>query len=104
MSDHYHAYSDKPDISAGTCILVTGGSERVAVRTADQLTIESPADQRLSAVVVDRTGERLLLSTGEGRLIWLERAEGAIAFDDFQISEGFSRELWRVVRSEEPGL
>jgi len=101
MSDTYHAYSNRAELSAGTFILVTGGSQRVAVRTADQLSIEAPEDRRTSVVVVDRTGGRLLLSTPEGGLLWLERAEAANAFDDFQISEGFTRELWEVVRSQE---
>jgi len=47
----WHAYANRPLLQSGTEVLITGGHERVRLRTADQITIEMPDHNRLTAVV-----------------------------------------------------
>ena len=100
MMATYHAYSNAPQLHAGAVVLITGGSQQVAVRTGDQLAIEAPQYSRTSAVVVERTGSKLLLGLPDGTSIWLERAHGE-TFDELKLSDGFSRESWTITRCRE---
>lgn len=97
----YHAYSNAPRLQAGTVVLITGGSQQVAVRPGDQLSIEAPEYSRTSAVVIDRTGNKLLLGLSDGTSIWLERAHAGDSFGELKLSDGFSREPWTVRRCRE---
>jgi len=93
----WHAYADRAALEPGTQVLVTGGHEAVTLRTADRITIELPDNQRLTAVVVDRSGEQLLLAVGEGPLFHLDAsADPGGAFSGFKLSDGFSRQGWVV--------
>jgi hypothetical protein len=92
----WHAYASCDALTADTEVLVTGGSERIRLETADRLSIEMPGHNRLSAVVVDRRGQGLLLTVDGGPLIRLRRTAGAGAFGDFKLSDGFSRQGWTV--------
>lgn len=92
----WHAYADLPDLPPGTEILITGGHNMaVCMLTADQLTREMSGERRLSAVVIDRTGEQLTLALGDGEIVRLHVASAA-GFAQFRLSERFSRESWVV--------
>jgi hypothetical protein len=95
MTGTWHAYASGPSLVSGTEILVTGGHERIRVRTADLISIEMPDGNRLSAVVIDRTGNRLVMVVGEV-LVRMRIAGGAEAFEGFKLSDGFSRQGWTV--------
>jgi len=92
----WHAYANRPVLEAGTEILVTGGHEPVRLQTADRITIETPDNNRLTAVVVDRTDDHLLLAVGDAPLLHLNASGDGSDFDDFKLSNGFSRQSWRV--------
>lgn len=92
----WHAYASRPVLLSGTEILVTGGHDRVRLRTTDRLSIEMPDNNRLSAVVVDRTGDRLQIAVAGSPRIALEPTTGNGAFEDFKLSDWFSRESWTV--------
>lgn len=62
----WHADVDTPTLIAGSRVHVFGDHSAVRVLTADQLSIETPAGQRLHAMVLDRTGAALILSLGAG--------------------------------------
>ena len=92
----WHAYANRPLLQPGTEVLITGGHDQVRLRTADQITIEMPDHSRVTAVVVDRSDEQLLVAIGDGPLVSLRVSGDAGAFNDFKLSNGFSREGWAV--------
>ena len=92
----WHAYANRPLLQPGTEVLITGGHDQVRLRTADQITIEMPDHNRLTAIVVDRSDARLLVAIGDGPLVTLAASDVSVAFNDFKLSDGFSREGWTV--------
>ena len=96
MTSTWHAYASRDMLAAGTEILVTGGHERIRIQTADQISIEMPDRNRLSAIVVERIGERVLLAIGDAAFVRLRVAPEVGSFDDFKLSDGFSRQGWIV--------
>jgi hypothetical protein len=93
----WHAYADRAMLERGAKLLVTGGHEPVRLQTADQITIETPDHNRLTAVVVDRSHARLLVAVGDGPLIRFGSSDDVTDFKDFKLSDGFSRESWAVL-------
>lgn len=91
----WHGYSAAPNLQPGTEILLTGGSVVVRVLTGDRITIEMPDSNRLAAVVVDRTGEELMIALHDGKIVKLHMVSDD-GFADFRLSEGFSRQSWAV--------
>lgn len=101
MTTTYHAYANRPALAFGTVVLITGGSERVVLQSADELSIETPEYHRFSAVVVLRTRRTLRLRLQDGTGLWLEPAGDGNWSAEFRISDGFSRQPWVVVRRTE---
>lgn len=92
---NWHAYAAAPKLLSGTEVLITGGSQVVRVMTGDQIIIELPDTNRLLAVVVDRSAERMLVGFADGQTTRLHMVSDD-GFRDFQLSEGFSRQSWAV--------
>lgn len=92
----WHAYASQAALGSGVELLVTGGDEPVELQTGDQLTIEMPDNNQCTVVVVSRTGNRILLAAHEGAQYEIVPGESEAVFEDFQLSEGFSRQFWTV--------
>jgi hypothetical protein len=92
----WRGYANERSLIPGAGVLVTGGHDAIRMATGDRFILELPDGNRLPAVIVDRTEERLLLAIGEGPLIRLAATRGAQLFSDFEFSEGLSREEWTV--------
>ena len=92
----WHGYADGPALASGAQLLITGGHERIRLATGDQVSIETPDNNRRSGVIVDRTAGRMLVAVGDGPAIHLNLGGGTGAFEHFKLSDGFSRECWTV--------
>jgi hypothetical protein len=91
----WHAYASDDGLAPGTEILITGGTERIQLSTADSVSIETPGAERISAVVVDYSDGQLLMAI-KGGLVRLLPTTQMGAFDAFKLSDGFSRQGWTV--------
>ncbi len=91
----WHGYARTQELVAGTQVLFTGGREAVRLITGDRVVIETSESNRLSAVIIDRTGEVLVLGLSDGRMLTLHTVSDD-GFADFKLSDGFSRESWVV--------
>lgn len=90
----WHADIDAQAPAAGARLHVFSDHQVVRVLTADQLSIETPAGQRLAALVLDRTGDRLTLSLFDGASISLSIiADSSLSK---QPEKEFSGQLWIV--------
>ena len=92
----WHAYADRSPLTAGTGVLVTGGHNRVRLRTGDLMSIETPDRNRISGIIVDRTQGRLLLAIEGSLQIRLNSGGDSVFLLNFKLSDGFSRESWTV--------
>jgi hypothetical protein len=92
----WHAYSSRPALEPGTEVLVTGGRGAVRLQTADHISIEMTDNNRMSAVVVDCSVDRLLLAVGGGPLVRLNLSNNLDVFADLKLFDGFSRKGWSV--------
>ena len=63
--------------------------------TGDQIVIESSGTTRVSGVIIDRTGEALVLGFADGRTLRLHMVSDA-GLADFKLSDGFSRQSWAI--------
>ena len=91
----WHADTNAASLAAGARMLVVSADRIVRVMTADQLSIETPGGNRLRAVVLDRTGERLTLGLPDGTPVRLSMRSDC-SHDDTQAGLDFSRQLWVV--------
>ena len=62
----------------------------------DQVTIQASDSSRLMGVVIERSGEQLLLGFPDGTIVRLEMSSDD-GFAEFKLSEGFSRQSWVIV-------
>jgi hypothetical protein len=62
----WHADLNTPALVVGSHVNVFGDHQAVRVLTADQLSIATLGGQRLSAIVLDRTGAVITLSVAAG--------------------------------------
>jgi hypothetical protein len=92
----WHAYLAGPQLRPGLELLITGGTEVVRLLTGDQITIQAADSSRLMGVVIERSGEQLLLGFPDGRIVRLEMSSDD-GFAEFKLSEGFSRQSWVIV-------
>jgi hypothetical protein len=92
----WHAYLAEPTMRPGLEILITGGTEVVRLVTGDQVTIQASDSSRQMAVVIERTGEQLMLGFPDGKVVRLAMASDE-GFSGFHLSEGFSRQSWVIV-------
>lgn len=91
----WHADTDTQSLATGARMLVVSDHRVVRVVTADQLSIETPSGNRLSAVVADRTGEKLVLALPDGTPVQLS-LQSDCSLDEVQAGLDFSRQLWVV--------
>jgi hypothetical protein len=92
----WHAYADAAELTSGSSILVTGGHGRIRVRSGDRLTIEMPDGQRYEMLVLQRGGHSMTVADQNGAVQDLSLAVRNEHFENFKLSEGFSREIWSV--------
>ncbi len=90
----WHAYADHPELRSGTQLLVTGGTMAVRLLTGDTIVVELPDTNRLTAIVIDRTGEHLTLAIHGGGACGLHAVDESSA--GLKLSDGFSRQSWAV--------
>ena len=91
----WHADTNQHSLASGVSVLVVSDDRAVRVVTADQLWIETPNGQRLSTVVLDRTGERLTLSLPDGATVHMSMSSDH-SLDEPQAGLEFSRQVWVV--------
>lgn len=92
----WHAYASDLSLSEGTALLITGGDEMVALAAGEELGIELPDGEQISASISSCEGGLLVLNTSNGAVIELHRVEAHAAFAAFKLSDGFSRQIWTV--------
>jgi hypothetical protein len=90
----WHADIDRPVLGAGARLTVLSPNEVVRVLTADTLVIETPSGQRLSAVVLDRTGGALRLMIGGNVPVSLEILRDESLHPPGPRPAVFSRQVW----------
>lgn len=91
----WHADANQQSLATGASVLVVSGDKSVRVVTADQLWIETPNGQRLSTVVLDRTGENLTLSMPDGASVFMSMSSDH-SLERAQEGLEFSRQVWVV--------
>jgi hypothetical protein len=91
----WHADTNAPALNQGARVLVLSSHRVVRVLTADQLSIQTPSGDRVSAVVLDRTGAQMRLSFAEGDPISLSMISDE-SLERRQVGEEFSRQVWIV--------
>jgi hypothetical protein len=89
----WHAHVDTHALAAGSRVSVMIDHDRVRVKTADQMWIESPDGQRTVVLVIDRSGRRMKLSAYDGASYQMSALVGPTAVDP---GEQFSQEVWLV--------
>lgn len=95
MSSTWHAHASGEMLATTTEIPVTGGHDRVRIRTADRISIEMPDRNRLSAVAIDHTEDHALLAIGASP-VRLRTSTKIESFEGFKLSDGVSRQDWIV--------
>ena len=90
----WHADLDGPALVSGAGVEVFNDHRVVRVVTSDQVSIQTPSGARLTAVVIDRTGDELTLSMPEASPVILSLIED----DSFapKAGQAFSRQVWVV--------
>lgn len=89
----WHAEIDRSVLAAGVRLTVMSEHHVVRVITADTLSIEIPGGQRLSAVVLDRTGGDIKLVQDNGQTFCLEMMLDE-SLHHGASPEIFSRQVW----------
>ena len=91
----WHADMNASSLGLGAQIVVFSPHQVVRVLTADQLSIETPRGDRLSALVLDRTAEHMTLSLTDGNSVDLSMVsdESLIAP---KVGATFSSQTWEV--------
>lgn len=92
----WHSYCLVPDLRPGVDILVTGGDQRVAIRRGDTLSIERADWQRSSARVIAGGADVITVIVDGRRTLVLKRRFDVGGFDNFKLSDGFTRQVWTV--------
>lgn len=92
----WHAYLAEPTMRPGLEILITGGTEDVRLVAGDQVTIQASDSSGQMGVVIERTGEQLLLGFPDGKTVRLAMASDE-GLAEFHLSEGFSRQSWVIL-------
>ena len=90
----WHADIDNGAFEAGGRLVVASQHHVVRVVTADTLSIEVPSGQRMSAVVLDRTGRDIRLMLDDGRAVALEMVLDESLHPPGEGAEVFSRQVW----------
>jgi hypothetical protein len=95
-ADVWHAYADTTDLGSGSSILITGGHRRVRIRSGDRLTIEMPHGRRYELLVLLRADHSMRTADQNGTVQDLSLVENNEQFQELSLSDGFSREIWRL--------
>jgi hypothetical protein len=91
----WHADVNGPTLASGTNVVVFSPHRVVRVMTADQVLIETPQGNRISAIVLDRTGSTLTIALSDGRPVKLTMADDESLHSGIEVSV-FSRQIWSV--------
>ena len=91
----WRADTDAASLATGARMAVVSDDRVVRVVTADQLSIDTSNGNRLSAVVADRIGERLVLALPDGTPVRLPLGSDG-SLDDAPAGSDLSRQLWVV--------
>jgi hypothetical protein len=92
----WHAYASAVSLTAGTGMLVTGGSDAVDLLAGEAIGIELPDGEQITAEVTSCAGGLLILAVRGGTAIELHRVQTHPDFAEFKLSDGFSRQIWTV--------
>lgn len=90
----WHADIDKAGLAPGVRLTVMSDHQVVRVVTADTLSIETPNGQRLSAVVLERTGADIKLVQDSGEMFCLAMAVDESLHPPGATPNVFSRQVW----------
>lgn len=89
----WHADLDAKTLRPGSAVTVLSHHHVVRVVTSDTLLIQTPDGQRVSALVLDRTGGRLRLALPDGQMVSL----ALLSDDSLQAPDQgtvFSQQKW----------
>lgn len=89
----WHAHVDTQALATGSRVSVLSDHDRVRVKTADQMWIETLDGQRTVVLVMDRSGKRMALSASDGASYQMSALVGPSTLDP---GEPFSQEVWLV--------
>jgi hypothetical protein len=89
----WHAHLDTDALATGSRVSVLSDHDRVRVKTADQMWIESPDGQRTVVLVIDRSGKRMVLSAYDGASYQMSALVGPTTVDP---GKPYSHEVWLV--------
>jgi hypothetical protein len=89
----WHAHVDTHALATGSRVSVLSDHNRIRVMTADQMWIELPSGQRVVALVMDRSGGRMMLSAYDGVAYQMSALAGPTRDDP---REPFSHEVWLI--------
>lgn len=90
----WHADVDAAALLLGAKLTVVSQHHVVRVITADTLSIETPHGQRLSAVVLDRTGDHIRLVLEDGTSVTLGMLVDESLLPPGESPAVFSRQVW----------
>jgi len=96
MTSVWHCYADAGDMRPGTSVLITGGGEAVELVEQSLLSIDLPDGQRVDATILEESAEHLVIAILDQAPILLRRSEADAVFENFKLSDGFSRQVWIV--------
>ncbi|KKB10442.1 hypothetical protein VE25_18005 [Devosia geojensis] len=97
----WHAYTNDDLFGHGTAILITGGALPVSIGPGDTVAIETPTGRRLVVATAIEGDSGMTLTDKQGINLVLLRIEESPAFEDFKLSDGFSRQVWIIERCED---
>lgn len=93
----WHSYASRRTLGLGSIILVTGGEEAVVLNVGDTLLVELPDARQQSVTVLISERNRLVIEDdASARIELVPVDDDASQLGDFKLSDGFSRQTWRV--------
>jgi len=92
----WHADIDRSSLVAGTSLTVFSPHQAGRVIAADQLSIETPAGDRIGAQVLDRSAGNLTLVLPSGQVARLSILTDDSIVDHWQPGDMFSQQRWIV--------
>lgn len=91
----WHADMNGPTLTPGANLKIFSPHRVVRVVTADQMSIEMPGGNRLSAQVLDRTGSDLTLALPDGKAVKLSMLSDD-SVGEPEPGHEFSQQSWIV--------
>jgi hypothetical protein len=90
----WHAHLDTDALVAGAHVQLLSDYDTVRVVTADRICIEASGGQRVTALVVDRSGDTIVLNGPDGETIRMSAMRAATPYPPK--AEPFSHETWLI--------